>query len=266
MLEHIMKFCVITAGEILPDFAVLSAALGSAFALDHDTAAIRARHCWGIIATGLEEHAADRLVERCAVLSLKTFKLPADALSARPAIPINKIVFETGRLSWTGGATLTGSSPAGEILALSAAPVRAGTSRMVKTTEGPSGQEKAVRFGIMAVTGLPIGLGKTREVNKEVKGSDLSFYLDIVLKIEKLRLRLNPANFDFSCLKEKKTYSSQVNFRLLCTEISAFAPGALQNTGLRTMLGNKPLSALMYDTIDDLEKETRRLTALAYRP
>ena len=259
-----MRFCVITTGERLPDFALLSAALGSAFSLDRDTAAIRARHCWGILATDLEESPADTLVEKCAALNLEALKLPADDLSARPATPVNKIVFETGRFSWSGGAARAGASSAGDILALSAAPVKEETTRVVKTTEGPSGQEKAIRFGIMAVTGLPIGTGKTREVNKEVKSSELSFYLDIVLKADKLRLRLNPSNFDFSCLKDKKTYSSQVNFRLLCAELSAFAPGALKNTGLRTMLENRPLSALTYDTIEDLDKETRRLTALAY--
>jgi hypothetical protein len=112
----------------------------------------------------------------------------------------------------------------------------------------------------MAVTGLPIGLGKTKEVTKEVAGSELSFYMDLVLRGSSARLRLASGNFDFSGLKEKKTYSSQVNFRVLCAELAAFAPGAWKNSGLLEMLAGRPLSTLPYDSLDDLEKETLRLT------
>jgi hypothetical protein len=260
-----MKFCVITAGEILPDFAALSAAIAAAFTLDRDTAAIRTRHGWGILDTDLEETAANALVGKCAGFGVKTLKLPAEALKALPGVlPLKQIGLEPGRFTWTGGAARTGSDWT-DVLALSAAPIKVATTHLVKTTEGPSIQERAIRLGIMAV-GLPVGFGKTREVNKEITGSDLVFYLDILLKTDKLRLRLDPANFDFSCLKEKKTYSSQTNFRVLCAELSAHAPGALRNTGLRAILEGKPLSALPYDSLEDLEKETRRLAALSYKP
>ena len=69
--------------------------------------------------------------------------------------------------------------------------------------------------------------------------------------------------FDFSCLKDKKTYSSQMNFNLMCAELAALAPKALKNTGLWAIIEHKPLSALPYDSMEDFEKETRRLAALA---
>jgi hypothetical protein len=115
----------------------------------------------------------------------------------------------------------------------------------------------------MAVTGLPIGMGKSKEVSKEVRGTELSFYMDL-LTAGGARLRLTSNDLDFSGLKEKKTYSSQVNFRVLCGELAAFAPGAWKNAGLYAMLEGRPLAQLPYEALDDLEKETLRL-ALARR-
>jgi hypothetical protein len=76
-------------------------------------------------------------------------------------------------------------------------------------------------------------------------------------------MRLNSSDFDFSCLKEKKTYSSQSNFRLMCAELAAFAPCALKNAGLLALLAGTTLAILPYETTADLEKETSRLSALA---
>jgi len=193
-------------------------------ALDPSSAAIAARLCWGVIGSGLEETAAVLLERRCAGLGIKTLRL-----SATGALPVPQLSKKT---LFSGG-TAVFSLEAGAELAvrpedlavIAAAPIKESFLRTVKTTEGPSSQEKALRFGIMAVTGLPIGLGKTKEVTKEVAGSELSFYMDLVLRGSSARLRLASGNFDFSGLKEKKTYSSQVNFRVLCAELAAFAPG-----------------------------------------
>jgi hypothetical protein len=261
-----MGFYVIAADERLPDFALLASALTAAFSLDRPTAAVQARHCWGILGKDLEEAAAGALIEKCGTFGIKTLKLPAGVIPKLSAPQqIKKIVFDQDHLAWLGAAGEAGTVRAQDILALSAAPVKEETIRIVKTKEGPSGTEKAVRFAVMSVTGLPIGMGKTKEIIKEVKGNELSFCLDILLRPDNFRLRLTHADFDFSCLKEKKTYSSQTNFRLLALELAAFAPGALKNACLWAMRENKPLTALPYDTMEDFETETRRLSALGKR-
>jgi hypothetical protein len=255
-----MAYWLIAVDEKLPPLPLLAQAMGAG--LDLSSAAIAARHCWGVLGSVPEEADAAGLESRCAGLGIKTLRLPAPGPLPVPQ-PSKKVVFSGGTASFSleGGAEMTVRPE--DLAVIAAAPVKESFFRTVKTTEGPSAQEKAVRFGIMAVTGLPIGLGKTKEVTKEVKSTELSFYMDLVLKGGATRLRLTSGNFDFSGLKEKKTYSSQVNFRLLCAELAAFAPGAWKNSGLHAMLEGRPLSTLPYDSLDDLEKETLRLVLAA---
>ena len=254
---------VITAGEKLPEFSVLAQVLSTALNLDRDTAAGAARRCWGLLGRDLEEAAAAGLEARCAEFGVATLRFPCPQPPLPEAEKVKAVSFAGGSAVFSlSGAAAVQAAP-GDITVLAAAPVKQETLRSVKTTEGPSSREKAVRLGIMAATGLPIGMGKSKEVKKEVKSSETSFCLDLLLDQQGRRLRANPAEFDFSCLKEKKTYSSQVNFRLLAAELAAFAPGAFKNAGLLTMLAGKPLTPLPYDSLADLEKETLRLMLAA---
>lgn len=254
---------VITAGEKAPEFAALARVFGAAFKLDPASAAFAARHSWGVLGENLDEAAAGELSECCAGFGIAARTLPYPPPPLPEAEIIKKAVFENGSVSFTGGARLALTAAPGDIAVLAAAPIKEETLQIVKTKEGPSDKEKAVRFGIMAVTGIPIGLGKSKEVKKEIKSSELSFYLDILLAAGPRRLRLTSENFDFSCLKEKKTYASQLNFRLFCAQLAAFAPDALKNSGLRAILEGRPLTLLNYDSLADLEKETLRLRLAA---
>ena len=259
-------FSVIAADERLPDFILLSKIISESRGMNRDDAGRAARHAWGFLGEGLSEDGADELLEHCEDYGVKAVKLiSADLPALKPPLYITKAAFADGVFIYDDGNTLTGDAAKDDILVLAAAPVKEETTRTVKTTEGPSGQERAIRFGIMAVTGLPIGLGKTKEVKKEVKSSELSFCLDLILRTENNHLRLSSDDFDFSCLKDKKTYSSQINFRLICAELAAFAPRALKNACLTAILESKPLTLLPYDTKDDLEKELRRLAAISTR-
>ena len=259
-------FSVLAADERLPDFSTLSRIIAESRGMNLDDAGRAARHAWGFIGEGVDEAGAAAVLERCALYGVNAATIPAAMIPILPApIPIKKAVFTVGSFDYTGGGAFAGHGSPEEILVLAAAPFKEEKTKTVKTTEGPSGQEKAIRLGIMAVTGLPIGLGKSRGVKKEVKSSEISFCMDIILRTGKIRLRLNSDNFDFSCLMEKKTYSSQTNFRLICSELAAFSPHALKNAGLLAILEGKPLTLLPYDTADDFEKETLRLAALAVR-
>ena len=254
-----MSFCLITAEEKLPEMPIIARVLGAVFNLDRNTAATDARKCWGILGADLTEPVADSLAEKCAEFGVRTIKLPSPAQLPAPET-VRKAFLKNGAAEFVvdGGQTLT--APPGDIAVLAAAPIKEAVLKTITATEGPSAGGKAIRLGIMALTGLPLGFGKSKEVKKEIRSSELSFYLDIVLEPGPRRLRVGSDNFDFSCLKEKKTYSSQVNFRVLCAELAAFAPDAMKNAGLHAMLEGKPLNQLPYGSLADLEKETLRLT------
>lgn len=255
-----MSYRVITADEKLPAIPVLAKVLGAASGLDLDTAAAAARHCWGLLGEGLDEAAADALVRNCGELGVKTIKLQeTEALTLPPPLPVKKITFDAGAAIFTAGAGRAIPARPEDLTVLAAAPIKQEFLKTVKTSEGPSAGEKAFRLGIMAATGLPIGMGKTKEANKQVKSFELAFYLDLLFKDGATRLRLTSDDFDFSGLNEKKTYSSQVNFRVLCGELAAFAPQAFKNAGLRAIIEGTPLTLLPYDSLSDLEKEIRRL-------
>jgi len=255
-----MPFILITAGESLPTVPVLAGALAAATGTDPSTAALTARKCWGVVGAGLDEAAADALAAKCAEFGVATLKIQADSLPALPApVLAKKIVFEGGQAVFSVLSGQVAAARPEDITVLAAAPIKQEFLKIIKTTEGPSDGEKAVRLGIMAVTGLPIGMGKNKEVKKEVRSSELSFYMDILLKNGRERLRFTSEDFDFSGLKEKKTYSSQMNFRVLAAELAAFAPAAFKNAGLLAMVGGKPLTMLPYDSLADLEKELKRL-------
>ena len=279
MAEETGTFSVLAADDKPPDFILASKIIAESRGLNREDAGRTARHAWGVLGEGLSEDAAALVLERCALYGLGAVKVPTALIPAlEPPVNIKKAVFAAGNFNHADGGSLAGSEGSGDILILAAAPVKEQTTRTVTTTEGPSGQEKAVRLGIMAVTGLPIGLGKSKEVKKEIKSSEVSFCLDIALKTDRplsarsdnagapravlRRLRLNSGDFDFSCLKEKKTYSSQTNFRLMCAEFAAFAPRALRNAGLLALLAGATLAILPYETADDLKKETLRLAVL----
>jgi len=257
-------FSVLAAEERLPDFALTVKILSEFCRLNSNDAGHIARHCWGFMGENLSPAAAASLAEKCGTYGVKTITLPSVKMARREApVLIKKADLGTGAFSYTGGAGLGANANFSDILVLSAAPIKEETAKIVKSVESPSSGEKALRLGIMAATGLPIGIGKSKEVKKEVKTSETAFRLDIILKQANTRLRLNPAAFDFSCLKEKKTYSSQMNFKVMCAELAALAPKALKNTGLWAIIEHKPLGAAAYDGMEDFEKETSRLNMLA---
>jgi len=286
-------FSVLAAEERLPDFALTARILSEFNSLNSDDAGRLARHCWGFMGSNLAPGSARELACKCEAYGVKTIILPSAGLAGlKPAAFIKKAAFVNDTLNYTDGTGLSMNASAADVLVLSAAPLKEDTVKIVKSVEGPSAGAKALRLGIMAATGLPIGLGKNKEVKKEVRTSETAFTLDIILKQADncpallaperkswkpdinlkpglanqkggTRLRLNPAAFDFSCLKEKKTYSSQMNFCLICAALSSFAHKALKNTGLWAILEHKSLAALPYDGMEDFEKETSRLNTLA---
>lgn len=257
------KFLILAEGEKLPDFTLVTEITANFLKLNRDEAARTARHSWGFLGEDLDDTKAQELLRHCAAYGVETIKLPASELPKLEApLRVTKLTLEQDKLVYTEANGESDTLPKEDIIVLSAAPIKSETSRTVTAKEGPSMQERAVRLGIMAVTGLPIGMGKSKEVKKEIKSSETSFYMDLILK-NGGRLRFCSDDFDFSYLAAEKTYSSQLNFRLMAVRLAAFAPKALKNAGLWSIIESKPLSTLPYDSMEDFEIESLRLLILA---
>lgn len=256
------KFLILAESERLPDFTLVTEITANFLKLNRAEAALAARHSWGFLGEDLDEGKAQELLRLCAVYGIGTVELSAPELPKLEApLRIKKLTLEQDSLIYTEANGESDTLPKEDVKVLAAAPIRIETTRMVTAKEGPSTQERAVRLGIMAVTGLPIGLGKSKEVTKAVKSSETAFHMDIILK-NTGRLRFCSDDFDFSYLAAEKTYSSQLNFRLMAARLAAFLPKALKNAGLWAIIESKPLSALPYDSIEDFEIESLRLLAL----
>ncbi len=255
-----MKYLLVTAGEDLPPHRAMAEALAAGLGLDPDTAAMTARKGWGVLGTGLDEGQAERLGAACAGAGLKVLKVPGEKLPPLPKpLTVGKVVFDGGKAYFSGPGGFSAAAAPEALAVLAAGPVKTESVTVTTVNEGPSVKEKALRMGIIAVTGLPIGLGGSKEVKKEVRSTETNLTLDLLTADGRSRLRLQSGDMDFSGLGEKKTYSSQLNFRLLASELASFARGAFRNTYLKAMLAGGQLSVLPYEGLPDLERETVRL-------
>ena len=207
-----------------------------------------AKRGWGILAENLSAVEAQGLVEGLGRSGLESASLPMSSLVQLPeAKPIGRF-----------GPTL-----ADQLVLVAAAGITV-TSTTTKTVkEGPSAAQKILSTGILLTTGLPIKIGgKERIVEKTQQHSDLVFYLDLIYKDPLRRLRIDAQRFDYSFLKERKLYFLMGNFKLLVGDLVQAAPGAWRNHGARVLLENKPLQTMGYESLADLERETRWLLTL----
>jgi hypothetical protein len=147
------------------------------------------------------------------------------------------------------------------LVAVAGFSVTSTTTKNVK--EVPSTAQKIASMGIFLTTGLPIKVGgKERTVEKTQTQSDLVFYADLLYKDPARRLRIDALRFDYSFLKDRKVYQVFGNFKLLVADLAQGAPGAWRNHGTKILLEGKPIRMMGYETLADLERETRWLLTL----
>jgi hypothetical protein len=207
-----------------------------------------ARHSWGILAEGEAQPAAEALVAELGRHGAAAFSVPTNLIEEPPAVST---------------AAEFAAAPGGRLVLLAAAAFKRTTSKTVKSMEGPSASERAVRIGLMAA-GLPIGLGGgQREVVKTVEESDLVFYADLILKDPVERLRVDARAFDYSFLGARKDFNTTGNFRILLSVLAEAAPRALLNRGCRYLREGKPVREMGYEGLEDLDREERWLLTLA---
>ena len=227
----------------------------------HDVANA-ARKCWGIVEDAVGERAARELAAALSREGLSALAVPSTLLEdLPPPQPVARL-----DLSPEGFFPELGSRSrkvGWESLALAAAAgFRVTLTRKIKTEEGPGLGRKALKIGL-TLAGIPVGLGGAKkEVEKTLESSDLVFYLDLILKDSGGRFRIDAQSFDYSCLKARMGYNALGNFKQLLTEFVVRAKEAACNRGAKMLLDGKPVREMGYESLADLERESRWLLTL----
>ena len=258
------SFSVLLAGKEDLRSDIVAAALADFSGITTVDAAMAVRRGRGIVAEGLGQGEAEGLARRLIDAGVAAVAVEAAALPVLPAAEI------LSRAAPGPEGLRVSSRAAGERLLpwprvriVAVAPVNESIESLLKTEEGPSGGEMAMRAGIMAVTGIPIGLGEKKKVEKKVVKIEFRLFLDLLLRGPSERLRAEATRFDFSGLGARKAYSSHLNMKALVEEILRGAPRAASSPGADLLLTGGRLSSLGYQSLADFEREERWLAAVA---
>jgi hypothetical protein len=227
-----------------------------------------AKRCWGFLGEKLEEPRARLLVAAATEAGLGTLLLEDSEVPPYP-VPEN---MRSGRAAEDGLRFTVGSAaeerllPWPELKLVCAAGLTERISVRKTVKEGPSGGEQLARVGVTLLTGIPLGLGKSKEVQKTSKEQELFLHMDLAFRgKEAMAFHINPEGFNFTGLGGRKQPNALGNFRLLLQDVARFAPAALKSRGAAGILAGQPFNAHGYDSADDYEKERRWLFALAMR-
>lgn len=222
-----------------------------------------AKAAWGILGEGLDEAAARDLAGRLGAEGLDAVAVPAGLMEdPPPALRALRAEIETESLSLLGEAGSWMRVPWTRVVLVAAAGFRQVMSKAAPA-EGPGMVQKMVNLGIFMTTGLPIQVGpKKRESPKAVEQADLVLFLDLIFREPDGRARIDAQNFDYSCLRERMAYSAFENFKQLVGEAVRMAPEALRSRGARVMLAGRPLREMGYQSLADIERESRWLLTL----
>jgi hypothetical protein len=241
-------FAVLLARQEARDPVALAKALAAARKTPLQDQMVFAKNCWGIVAENLGPEEAKNLGETLKTSGVECMVCPSSSLAALPPAETTK-TFES----------LAAAKPA--LIAAAAITISSTTTKHIK--EGPSAAQKIASVGLMMATGIPIKIGgKERTVEKKQTHSDLVFYLDVVYQSPARRLRVDALHFDYSFLKERKLYQLMGNFKLLVGDLVKTSPEAVQNHGTKVLLEGKPLQTMGYNSLADLERESRWLLTL----
>ena len=240
------SFSVILARPEPPEPMALAKALSAVRRTPLQDQINAAKRAWGILAENLTESEGSRFAGALREAGIETAVVPAPAAlpEAQPVKSFESALSDRLILVAAAGMTVTST-----------------TTKTVK--EGPSAGQKILSAGILLSTGLPIKIGGSEHtVEKKQTQSDRVFFLDLLYKDPARRRRIDALHFDYSFLQERKLYQVFANFKLLISDLVQTAPAAWRNYGTKVLLEGKPVQTMGYDSLTDLERETRWLLTL----
>lgn len=221
-----------------------------------------ARRGWGILAEPSSVEEAQALAEALTQGGRPAVAIPVSLLEAPPPPwTVSKV-----ELAGDGFDIVAGrGSAGGERLSWSRLKVLSAGAlceyRLKTVTDSPTMAERSVRLGLTLATGLPLMSAKstTREVASERRTS----FIEMIFVEPARRVRILAAEIDYAVLGPKMSYSGELNFRALVSELTGRAPVALRSKGARAILAKAPSGELAYESFEDVEREERWLLALA---
>ena len=224
-----------------------------------------ARRSWGFLGRDLDESSAHALVQSAGAVGMKAIVVDnKDVPHLVEPASAHGVGFEEKRLILSEGIPPTPRPlDLSDIRLLSVASLRRDTFVTKNTKEEASTGKRIVGIGILLATGIPTGLGKSKESQKTVAETEWVLFLDIFGGGG--RWRVVPAGFDFSGLGAEKGAVGPDNLRRLLVLLHRLAPSALLNRGARYWLDGRPLNTAGYDEMSDVDQESRWLLALAKR-
>ena len=262
MVDPALPYVVLLRKPEQLDFPALAAVLARQRGCPTLDAMHAARSCWGILEEDRDEAAAKGLAAALSAGGFDSLALPQSLVEELPAAAaVVKAEFGPGGVVFF---TADGAShPAACSALLCAAIFKRSVDQIIKVQKDIGFADKALQVGLLMATGLPIRTSRMRkEVDKTVPNPELWGALDIILKSPARRLRVLSERFDYSCLKAEKAYDTLSNFRALARRLAALWPEAGRNRGLRFILEGKPQRDMGYESLADLERESRWLLTL----
>lgn len=220
-------------------------------------------NCWGIVADDLNETVARKLAGELEISGIDTKVIPKESIVKLPEIEsLDKIEIQEDVLSIFIDEKEDETVTWDKITLIAAAKIEHTEIETTVTKKGPGAGAKIARMGIMMTTGMPIGIGKTKEVKKTKKIYKSNFYIDLFLKDPRRRLRIDAEKFDYTCLKERMLYNLYGNFRLLISVLKNKATQAALNSGALFYLDPQSINPPAYGSLSDLTREARAIITI----
>ncbi len=225
-------------------------------------AAREMRFAWGFLGSNLSESDAKNFA---AVLESKQVHARIIVTASIAPLPevrrVKKIDADPAGLRFTLESDGTELVTPTDLKVIAVAGVNERSTRTEKVVHDRSNAQKLLSAGLW-MSGIPVTLGKKKIVEKKVLDEHQIFYLDLLTNVPARRFRIDAQNISYAFLGDRKGFNMQLNFKIFLKELTAAAPQARLNKGVRMMMGNAILSQMGYESLADLEKETLWLSAL----
>jgi hypothetical protein len=220
-------------------------------------ASLAVRKSWGLLSETLSSEESALYAGAFAEVGIPVKAIPSENLVVPPTIlPVKALAFSTDSLAITVQKDEM-SIPWKRLTGIFAFALAESFSKTVKVTEGPSAAEKIIKTGLSLATGIPLPIAKKKTVEKKVTSSELNFFLDVIFDEPLARYRVDGQHLGYGFLGPDKAMGAQANFRLLFDQLRLRAPQAFLNKGSRVLAARQPISNMGYETLNDIEKETK---------
>lgn len=247
------------AGDRVPAVAAALAAVRGVPVIDTTR---EAKFCWGLLAERRPAGECAALVAALAERQVAARAVRAEAIPDLAGIQTpDKIDMAADGFRCRLHRGSTPLIPWAAVNLVAAAVVTSTTLSVTTQKEGPTATSKLLKTGITLATGIPIPSGRSKNVEVRKEERSVGAYLDIGLTWPAGRFRLNADRLDFSYLGERRGYDSFGNFKLVALDAANHVTENRTNRGVAVLKAGKPVSAMGYETLQDLEREERWLLA-----